>query len=179
MRNLHKCSSCHVTSSGKFYERELLIPSVKKLLMCCRIVSLDPSGLFIDEQNYEVNGEKVNEKAKEINQEVLVLIGIREYQPSQGHVAYSVFQKQLCHFFCCSWRIQGGWWREKKMSLHVSAGQQLVTHFAQTWGCPWGHQLSGFCSAHHTHSVSSLTKACVLLLAKAFNCVYTKFKRSH
>lgn len=32
------------------------------------------------------------------------------------------------------------------MSLHVSASQQLVTHFAQTQGCPWGHQQSGFYS---------------------------------
>lgn len=48
-RNLHKCSSCHGTSAGKFHERELLIPSVKKLYMCCRMVSLNPSGLFIDE----------------------------------------------------------------------------------------------------------------------------------
>jgi len=30
--------------------------------------------------------------------------------------------------------------------------------------------------AYHLHMVSSFHKACVLLFAKAFNCVYTKFK---
>lgn len=39
--------------------------------------------------------KKLNEKAKEVNQEVLVPIGVREYHPFQGHVEYSVFRKQV------------------------------------------------------------------------------------
>lgn len=59
MGNYINAVPCHVTPAEKWHERELLIPSVKELYMCCRMISLNPSGLFIDEQNYEVNGKKI------------------------------------------------------------------------------------------------------------------------
>lgn len=92
----------------------------------------------------------------------------------------SIFlQKQLCHFPCCSWKNIRRVIKGKKchcMSVLANSWSPILLRHKAVPG-DIIHLASTLC--YHTVSVSSFTKARILLLAKAFNCVYTKFKRSH